>query len=189
MEDLLEKVIAISESFRQAEIPHSFGGAIALGYYGYVRGTGDIDINVYLAVDAARPALDSLYELGVLTASEKQLTQIRRSGQTRLFWDEVPLDLFFWNMDFHASCCERRRHYALLEHTIDVLSPEDLVVRKVAFARAKDSHDIQQMLDAMGDRLDVAYVLSWVERIVGEDAASARDLIDALVQRGLMPET
>ncbi len=33
MEDLLERVIAIAQAFGRAEIPHSFGGAIALGYY------------------------------------------------------------------------------------------------------------------------------------------------------------
>ena len=33
MEDLLERVTAIAQGFGRAGIPHSFGGAIALGYY------------------------------------------------------------------------------------------------------------------------------------------------------------
>jgi len=60
MDGILEKVIAIARAFDRAEVPHSFGGAIALGYYGYTRGTHDIDINVYLAVDDAYSALDVL---------------------------------------------------------------------------------------------------------------------------------
>lgn len=188
MEDLLERVIAIAEAFGHADVPYSFGGAIALGYYASVRPTRDIDINVYLGVDDAALALDSLQELGIPEASEDQRAQIRRDGQTRLYWDETPLDLFFWNLDFHASCCERRRQYALLDHTIDVLSPEDLIICKVAFARDKDTRDIAQMLDSIGESLDVPYVLHWVETIVGTNTASARQLAHALAQRSLLPE-
>ncbi len=188
MEDLLERVVAIAQGFDRAEIPHSFGGAIALAYYGSARPTRDIDINVYLAVGNAGRALDSLHELGVPEADEKQWAKIRSEGQVRLFWDEIPLDLFFWNLDFHASCCERRRQYTLEDHTIDVLSPEDLIVCKVAFARSKDARDISLMLDFMGASLDVAYLLRWVTEIVGTDTDAAQELIHALKQRSLLPD-
>ncbi len=187
MKDLLERVIAIAQAFGRAKIPHSFGGAIALGYYAYARPTRDIDINVYLPVDEAERALDSLQALGVPKANHDQRASIRRDGQTRVYWDESPLDLFFWNLEFHASCRERRRQYPLLDHTIDVLSPEDLIVCKVAFARDKDSRDISQMLDAMGERLDLPYVLHWVEAIVGSGANSAQQLTRALAERSLLP--
>lgn len=42
MEDLLEAIIAIAHAFDRVEIPHSFGGAIALGYYATARATRDI---------------------------------------------------------------------------------------------------------------------------------------------------
>jgi hypothetical protein len=188
MEDLLERVIAIAQVFGRAGIPHSFGGAIALGYYAQARPTYDIDINVYLRVDDAGRALDSLQELGVPEASDDQRARIRRDGQTRLYWDDVPLDLFFWNLEFHASCCSRRRSHALLDHTIDILSPEDLIVCKVAFGRDKDTRDVLQILDSMGEHLELRYVLHWVEVIVGIDAAPARRLTQALAQRSLLPE-
>ena len=185
--DLLERVVAIARAFDAAAVPHSFGGAIALGYYGLVRGTHDIDVNVYLEGERAEPALDALRALGVPAATAGQRDEIRRRGQTRLHWDAVPLDLFFANLAFHASCRERRRPHRLLEHTIDVLGPEDLIVCKVAFARAKDASDVEAMLDALGSELDVAYVLAWVEAIVGLETPAARDLLAALEQRALGP--
>ena len=188
MEDLLERVTAIALAFGRAEIPHSFGGAIALGYYASARPTRDIDINVYLRVADAGRALDSLQELGVPEANDAQRAKIQRDGQTRLYWDDVPLDLFFWNLEFHASCCRRRRQYTLLDHTIDVLSPEDLIVCKVAFGRDKDMRDICQMLDSIRERLDVQYVLHWVETIVGNDAAPVQQLTRELAQRSLLPD-
>jgi hypothetical protein len=188
MEDLLERVTAIAQAFCRAEIPHSFGGAIALAYYAPARPTRDIDINIYLRVDQAGRALDSLQELGVPEANDDQRGKIQRDGQTRLYWDEVPLDLFFWNLEFHASCCKRRRQYLLLDQRIDVLSPEDLIVCKVAFGRDKDTRDIVQMFDSIGEHLDVQYVLQWVKAIVGAEAAPAQQLTHALAQRSLLPD-
>ena len=88
MEDLLERVTAIAQAFGCAENPHSFGGAIALGYY----------------------------------------------------------------------------------------------------ASARPTRDIFQMLDSMGERLDVQYLLHWVEATVGNDAAPARQLTRELAQRFLLPD-
>ena len=48
--------------------------------------------------------------------------------------------------------------------------------------------DICQMLDSMGERLDVQYVLDWVEAIVGNDATPAEHLTHALAQRSLLPD-
>lgn len=180
MEDLLERVVAIAEAFDRAAVPHSFGGAIALGFYAEVRLTHDIDLNVYLGVDDADRALESLQALGVPAASATQRADVRRDGQTRLRWDRIPIDLFFWNLDFHRSCAERRRGYVLLGREIAVLSPEDLIVCKVAFGRAKDAIDIRAMIRTLGAGLDVAYVRRWVGEIVDADAPSVRDLERAL---------
>lgn len=182
MEDLLERVVAIADAFDRADVPHSFGGAIALGFYAEVRLTHDIDINVYLGVDGADRALESLSALGVPEATASQREAIRRDGQTRLRWDRIPIDLFFSNLDFHRSCAERRRPYDLLGRAISVLSPEDLIVCKVAFGRAKDALDVRNLLRAQGTAIDLAYVRRWVGEIVAADAPSVRDLERAIAE-------
>jgi hypothetical protein len=44
------------------------------------------------------------------------------------------------------------------------------------------------MLDAMGGKLDVPYVLRWVEAIVGTDTVPAQQLTRSLAQRSLLPD-
>jgi hypothetical protein len=44
------------------------------------------------------------------------------------------------------------------------------------------------MLDSMGERLDLPYVLHWVRAIIGTDAAPAPQLTHALAQRSLLPD-
>jgi hypothetical protein len=41
-----EQILAIESAFTEAGIPHAFGGAQALAYYGAIRATHDIDLNV-----------------------------------------------------------------------------------------------------------------------------------------------
>ena len=48
-----EQIVAIERAFGEADIPHAFGGAQALAYYGDVRATHDIDVNVFVATSEA----------------------------------------------------------------------------------------------------------------------------------------
>jgi hypothetical protein len=49
MSALGERLLAVHEALDQAELPHAFGGAIALGYCVVEpRGTRDLDVNVFL---------------------------------------------------------------------------------------------------------------------------------------------
>jgi hypothetical protein len=185
MEDLLERVVALADAFDGAAIPHSFGGALALGYYDRFRATHDIDVNVYLPSDGAEPALAALAPLGVPAATPEQRAQIERDGQTRLRWGVVPVDLFFSNLPFHAGCLQRRRTQSLLGRSIWILGPEDLVVCKVAFGRAKDDRDIEGLLDAMGHELDVALCLQNLDDILDPEHASLRHFRAALEARSL----
>lgn len=186
MEDLLERVVAIAGAFERARVAHSFGGAIALGYYHTFRATHDIDVNVYVASDEADVALEALYAVGVPRASDEARLQIERDAQTRLRWGQVPLDLFFSNLPFHAGCLARRRVGQLLGHEIHLLGPEDLIVCKVAFGREKDDRDVLALLDAMGGELDLGLCLYWIDDIVGPEADSARRFREALAERSLV---
>jgi hypothetical protein len=187
MEDLLERVVALADGFDRAEVPHSFGGAIALGYYHTFRATHDIDVNVYLPSDGAERALDVLQALGVPAATPAQRSQIERDGQTRLRWGVVPVDLFFSNLPFHAGCQQRRRSRPLLGRTIQILGPEDLVVCKVAFGRDKDDRDVDALLDAMGHELDLMLCLQHLDEILGAEATSVQRFRAALETRALRP--
>src|SRR4051794_41101706 len=46
-----DKVSSVGEALSEARIPHAFGGALAVAYYGEPRATGDIDVNIFIAAD------------------------------------------------------------------------------------------------------------------------------------------
>jgi hypothetical protein len=165
-----EKVIALAEALDAARIPHAFGGALALAYYGTPRGTVDIDLNVFLPADRASPVLQVLATLGVAPPSEAQLREIAERGQTRLRWEGTPLDLFFSYDALHESATKRKRSVPFGDGvTIAILSAEDLAIFKALFDRAKDWTDLGEMLFAQGSRFDADYALRWLRRILPAD--------------------
>lgn len=174
---LPDKLIAIDGALR--EVPHAFGGAIALGYHAEPRATIDIDLNVFVTSDSAEAVLGPLGHLGadVATAAES----VERDAQVRVMWDRTPVDLFFSYDPFHDAARRGSVDVPFAGHTIRILSPEHLAVCKAVFDRPKDWIDIETMLD-LGTAIDTAEVLRWVGRIAG-DHDPRFDRIAALLTR------
>ncbi len=180
---LSEKVLLIEEALQRGRVPHAFGGALALAYYAVPRATIDIDVNLFVDVHRSDEVLDLLQTLGAEPAPPEERDRLRRDGQARIYWERTPLDLFFSYDAFHESCLERRRVLPFGEgETIHVLSAEDLVVFKVVFDRSKDWRDIDELIYAMADELDLTYLRHWLDRILGSDDPRYRQLDEAITR-------
>jgi hypothetical protein len=175
----VERAVAIHQALR--DVPHAFGGALALAYYAEPRATVDIDLNVFLGPDRYLEVASPLGELGVATDDPADREIAERDGQVRLFWDHTPVDLFFAYDDFHLAAARAAREVPFAGTTISILSPEHLTVCKAVFARDKDWVDIGAMRD-LGTEVDVAEVVRWVGRIAG-DTDPRFDRIAALLTR------
>jgi hypothetical protein len=162
-----EKIVAIERALSARDIPHAFGGANALAYYGTPRATADIDLNVFVPVSRAREVVRVLGELGVRQPEVSFLERAERDGQITVHWERTPIDLFFSYDPLHDSSMRRRRRVDFGGDPIHVLSAEDLMIYKVLFDREKDWNDIAEMVYAANESLDFDYVRGWVERISG----------------------
>ena len=161
---LPEKIVALHDALGRSEpVPHAFGGAIALAYYAEPRATIDIDLNLFVSVDRADDIAARLAALGVTGSLEL----VGRDGQTRLAWDDTPIDLFFSYDRFHDAAAKAVRVVPFAETTIPILAANHLAVCKVIFDRPKDWVDIDAMREA-DTALDAAEILRWVGRIAGD---------------------
>lgn len=178
-----EKIVALERALVGADVPHAFGGAQALAYYGTPRATHDIDLNVFLPAQAARRVLAVLGGLGVTVSGDALVASIERDGQARVFWERTPIDLFFAYDPLHESSMQRRRRVDFGGDDIHVLSGEDLLVYKLIFDREKDWRDMAEVVYAAEGALDFDYVRSWTARILDlGDARLAR--FERLVESG-----
>jgi len=145
--DLTQKLLAVHAALDRAGVPHAFGGAIALAYWTLdPRGTGDIDLNLFVPATDPRVALDALPQRVERPAGTEE--QVRREGQARLWWDGTPLDLFFDYVPLHTAAARRVRSVPFAGAEIPVLGPVDLAVFKAMFDRTRDWADIEAMLAA-----------------------------------------
>jgi hypothetical protein len=164
--NLAERVTAIHQALE--DVPHAFGGALALAYYAEPRATIDIDVNVFVPPSQWTQVAEPLRSLGADVDDPAISDLVARDGQARVMWDATPIDLFFAYDPFHDAAATARRTVPFADGSIPILAAEHLVVCKAVFNRAKDWVDIESML-ALGQSLDAAEVLRWVGRIAGDD--------------------
>jgi len=162
---LAERVVALHHAL--ADVPHAFGGALALAYYAEPRATVDIDLNVFVPAERFDEVAGPLRKLGV-TVDDEAAALVSRDGQARVWWDATPVDLFFAYDPFHDAAARARRMVPFADEEIPVLAPEHLMACKAVFNRGKDWIDIDAMR-ALDQPIDGAEVLRWVGRIAGDE--------------------
>jgi hypothetical protein len=173
--ELVEKLLAIHEALKTRSLPHAFGGAIALAYcVQEPRGTRDLDLNVFVDASRAADVLAALPE-GV-RVEDADVEQAKRDGQTRLFWEGVPVDVFLNNLPLHDEVASGVTWVELQGAQIPVLDCASLVVFKTFFARGRDWGDIEEVAAAAPK--DVESALEVVTGLVGEDDPSCRRLAE-----------
>jgi hypothetical protein len=163
---LAEKVVALHHTFEQAELPHAFGGALALGWCTHQpRGTADIDVNVFVPTTAVGQVRVALPAEVAWTAADSR--QLKRDGQTRLYWDNTPVDVFLNTTDYHESAVTRVSLEPFAGEMLPFLSCFDLAVFKAFFDRRRDWADLEDMIAA--GSIDVDAVVEMLETYLGPD--------------------
>lgn len=179
---LPEKIVAIDKCLKEARIPHAFGGALALAYYGEPHTTIDIDVNVFVPTSRIDEIDHALIPLGVapLDADEAR-DALEHDGQCRIWWGINAIDLFFSSGELHEAMRKNARRVPFGDNQIDVLSPEHLVVCKAWFDRPKDWLDIEQVLVAT-DPFEAREVSRWLRAMAGPEDHRTQDFDELVAQ-------
>jgi hypothetical protein len=166
MSELVEKLFAVHDSLRAKSLPHAFGGAIALAYcVEEPRGTRDLDVNIFCDSGDAAAVLGALPD-GVLV-TPKDVEAVERNGQTRLFWDGVPIDVFLNNIPLHEAVAGAVVWVPLEGRQVPVLDCASLVIFKSMFDRTKDWADIEAV--ALATPEDIESAAGTMADLLGED--------------------
>ncbi len=166
MADLAQKIVEVHRCLEAADLPHAFGGALALAWCTQrARGTIDIDINVFVDVAACEQVFAAMPEGVRTTRNDRKI--LRKEGQVRLWWEKTPLDLFLNTTAYHSEVAGRIRWEQFADETIPFIACLDLAVFKAFFNRARDWADIEEMHTA--GTLDAARVVRIIAEHLGDD--------------------
>ena len=166
MTSLTAKIIAIHNELDKAALPHAFGGALALAWCTQrARGTIDIDVNVFVPTSRVDDVLRALPAAVVHTPVNE--TDLKIDGQSRLWWDDTPIDLFLNTTEFHDAVATRARHEQFGGVAVPFLACLDLAVFKAFFNRTKDWADLEEMKAA--GTLDAERLIGTLAHYLGGD--------------------
>jgi hypothetical protein len=170
---LAQRLLDIHDALSHGDLPHAFGGAIALAYCTEEpRGTRDLDVNVFVDPGRAKDVVRALPD--IVTATDTDTRALEQEGQVRLWWEDTPIDLFLDIHSFHDEVAQGVRLVPFEGRMIPVLDCTALAVFKALFDRTKDWADIEEM--AAASALDLPRATALVERLVGSDSSAARRL-------------
>lgn len=168
------KIKSLHKHLAKAELPHAFGGALALAWCTErARGTIDIDINIFVTANQNESIFKVLPK--TIDHTEKQRNLLRDEGQVRVWWESTPVDIFLNTTDFHNDAAKRVRWESFAGATIPFLSCNDIAVFKAFFNRTKDWADLEEMKTA--GTLSIKKVRSELSKYLGDDDVRIEKLL------------
>lgn len=165
MKSPLEVARWLADRFDEDGLPYALGGAIALAAWSAPRQTVDVDVAVFVGDEELPRVLDAVERAGALVDRGDATRRVAASGLFLCRVGTTRVDVFLAIHPLHQEMGRRRRQITVEGHALWFLSPEDVAILKLIYARPKDVVDLERLFAARPD-LDRAYIESWLGRIV-----------------------
>lgn len=169
--DFVSALSAFARALPEPAPPYCLIGALALGVWGAIRATQDIDFLILLEDERRDAVTASLSAAGFAPDGRwADENPVAKESVTRFRFGPHSVDLLHARDAFHREALARRRRVAIEDLSIDVASAEDLMLLKLRAGRDQDFVDVAGIVARQKDTLDLDYLASWAERLglVGE---------------------
>jgi len=169
VQQLLVRVVARLDA---AEVPYMLTGSYASSLHSVPRATKDLDVIIFPNRDQLLKLLQSFPSTGYHVDHDDAIEALRGRRQFNIidYATGWKVDFIIPPFDeFNIEEFERRVTINADGVNLSVVSPEDIVVAKLIWARAGESDrqfsDAATVIRVQGDKIDIAYVERWVRRL------------------------
>lgn len=166
----LALLLHVAQQLGSAEIPYMVTGSMALNYYAVPRMTRALDLVIALG-QAEAWRLEDLFTASFYVDEAMVRQELARRGMCNIIHRSTLLKVdFIMRQDgpYDILAFDRRRRVSIGGETVALISPEDLVVSKLVWARDSGSElqlrDVRNILEMVPD-LDRGYVAEWAPRL------------------------
>mgnify|MGYP000207779427 CR=1 FL=1 len=160
-----EAVRAVLEQIEAAGTDYLIVGALAYGAWGIPRSTKDADF-VLAAPGAEVDAILRRLPRGFSIDPQARMELFTGTLRWVLQIEGLPFEIetFLLGNDPHHHEMfrrKRRERIAMIDREAWIPGPEDLVIQKLRWARAKDLDDVRNILAVQGAAIDDAHLEHW----------------------------
>jgi len=162
---LLLAAVDLVTALADLQLSPTFIGGVAVSLIAEPRYTGDLDALVVFDTANAQALLDTLERHGFHPRFSDMLGVARTSRMVTLTHDATGsiVDIALGCTPFESELQERSTQHDLAGVTIQIPTPEDLVIMKAIANRPKDLEDIRSIVRAYPN-LDRERIRFWVEQ-------------------------
>lgn len=186
-EKLVRAVDLLSEAFASRSVRHALIGGLATSMRGRPRLTQDVDFLIDVPQLALPGLLDDLVARGFSLDPAVVIPEYVRQHMTSFsFGGEVRIDWLEPVLPFYSRALSDAQPLAWSQgHSVRVATPEGLILTKMVAFRPLDQSDIETLLTANRDTIDVdlirrewsPFAASEPERTAWLEAAIARRVV------------
>ena len=158
----------ISRRFEQADIAYMLTGSMAMNYYAQPRMTRDIDVVIAIGPeDVGRVA--GLFRPDYYVSEENICESLAHESIFNLIHQEsvIKVDCIIRkSSEYRRIEFERREKISIVDFTTFIVSKEDLIISKLAWA--KNSHSEVQLNDVrnlLATGYEAAYLRRWTREL------------------------
>ncbi len=163
--DLFARIIRWLEALK---ISYLVVGGMATGVLGEPRLTHDVDVIAGIKPNDIDRALKKAQEEGFFFNDGQVRKEIQEKGTFRLKYQNSWADLIIASTELEKSAFQRAKRVKLLDVEANFPSPEDFILFKLIPGRPKDLLDVEAVILRQRDKLDLAYLDRWAQRISDE---------------------
>lgn len=170
MSDQLNVLRTVVERLESSRIPYMLTGSTAMNFYAIPRMTRDIDLIAEIALENTTRFCD-LFKNDFYIEQEDVSEAIRSHGSFNIIHNEtlVKVDILIRKREPYRTVeFERRKKQEVSGFNIQIVSPEDLVLSKLFWAKDSESEfqirDARNIVDSIKE-LDWQYMTKWAQNI------------------------
>lgn len=176
----IETLEWICHKLELAGIPYMITGGSAVGFWGHIRTTIDIDILIQIYSEQISPFLKSIENEAYVAIEEARVAILNKSifniilNSTSFKVDIIPLDT---KNDYEREKFERRIKVKFQNNEIYIIAPEDLIISKLIWSKSaggseRQLKDCESIYRLNSENLNLNYINKWVEALNIKDEFS-----------------
>jgi predicted nucleotidyltransferase len=154
--------------FDNVGIEYMLVGGMAIGIWSEPRATVDIDFLVSTRLKDFSALKQKLSEsASFIFIHDKPMIfgKISFLRATLKSNSDISVDFLFADEGFKNEALKRKERVQLSDFSVNIVTPEDLILLKLLSGRKQDRLDAEKILEVQKEHLDREYIQKWSERL------------------------